>query len=509
MADYILEMKGISKSFGGVHALKSVDFCVKRGEVHVLAGENGAGKSTLLKMLVGINKPDSGDIIFNGEKVKIGSPEAAERLGIGMVFQELTLINELTVWENVFLHNEYKKHGMLDKKRMKAELLRVMKHYHIDINPDFIVARLSVAQKQMVEILKLLIKNPQLLILDEPTSALAKKEVETLCNIIHALTENGKTIIFISHRLEEIFSIGDSITIFKDGEYVSERSIQEITEDELIRLQVGRTLDRVFPEKMKKIDENQHVFRVQDLSWGKKIKDISFEVRKGEVLGIAGLQGQGQTDILNTISGINHASSGKMYINGEEVQINNPTQAVRHGIALVPSDRKTEGLILSLSVQQNLALASLNKRQRLGFINQIEESKFVQESVKSLSIKVGSVDQPVSSLSGGNQQKVVLGKELGINPKVLLFDEPTKGIDVEAKSDFYKIIRELANQGVAVIVNSSDMIEIMGISDRIIVVYEGRIRGVLSGNEIDEETIMGYSMGLSKDKRGDENSGKA
>lgn len=293
MKENILEMEQISKSFGGIHALKNVHFHVKEGKIHVLAGENGAGKSTLLKMLVGINRPDSGEIRFGGKQVKIATPSDAEKLGIGMVFQELTLINELTVLENVYMCMEYKKYGMLDKKKMRTELKELMKKYHINIEPDAIVAKLSIAQKQMVEILKLLVKNPKLLILDEPTSSLANKEVETLFDIIKSLTENGKTVIFISHRMEEIFEIGNTITIFKDGEFVAERKVSELTENELIRLQVGRTLDRVFPEKGQHIEEKNSVFSVQSLSLGKKLKDITFEVRKGEVLGIAGLQGQG------------------------------------------------------------------------------------------------------------------------------------------------------------------------------------------------------------------------
>ena len=497
MKENILEMEQISKSFGGIHALKNVHFHVLEGEVHVLAGENGAGKSTLLKMLVGINRPDFGEIRFGGESVKIVTPSDAEKLGIGMVFQELTLINELTVLENVYMCMEYKKCGMLDKKKMRTELKELMERYHIQIDPDAIVAKLSIAQKQMVEILKLLVKNPKLLILDEPTSSLASKEVETLFDIIKSLTANGKTVIFISHRMEEIFAIGDRITIFKDGEFVAEREVADLTENDLIKLQVGRTLDRVFPEKAGEVNGTEAVFGVKGLSWGKRLKDISFEVRKGEVLGIAGLQGQGQSDLLNTISGINRASAGEMHLNGKQLRIKNSSEAVKEGIALVPSDRKTEGLILSLSVLQNMAIASLHKRQKLGFIKKAEEKKFVNKSIKDLSIKVGAAELPVNSLSGGNQQKVVLGKELGIRPKVLLFDEPTKGIDVEANSDFYKIIRELADEGVAVIVNSSDMMEVIGISDRVMVMYEGKVQGFLTGEAINEETIMAYSMGMT------------
>lgn len=496
MDEKILEMNHISKAFGGNQALKDVHFSCVKGTVHVLAGENGAGKSTLLKVIAGIHRADSGEIVLNGERVSIHSPLHAQELGIAMVFQELTLIGELTVEENLYLNVEPHRNGLIDRKTITANIKALMEEYGINMNPKAIAGRLSVAQQQMAEILKVLLKDPELIILDEPTSSLASKEVDKLFQIIRNLVKKGKTILFISHRMEEIFEIGDQVTVFKDGKFIGTRNIREINKDELVRMMVGRPLRQVFPPKAEKI-EDEVIFQAKHITGADQLRDISFQLRKGEVLGIAGLQGHGQTELLNALSGLYPLKCGFIEIMGQERKIKNAGQAIKEGIALVPGDRKKEGLMLILPIQHNLAICSLKKRMSRGLLNLRKERQFAQEMKTSLTIKAYRLGDPVYSLSGGNQQKVVLGKELAIHPRIILFNDPTRGIDVEAKSDFYKIMRDLANQGIGVILCSSDMMEIIGMSDRVLVMYEGNISAQLEGGDIEEEKIMRCAMGLS------------
>ena len=351
------------------------------------------------------------------------------------------------------------------------------------------------AQQQMVEIIKILLHDPELIILDEPTSALARKEVEKLFQIVRNLIEKGKTIIFISHRLEEVFEIGDRVTVFKDGERVDTKLVSEIDTDDLIRMMVGRSLQNIFPPKNTQITE-EVLFEVKELT-GKALRQVSFAVKKGEILGIAGLQGHGQTELMNAISGLYPLEKGEIRMKGREIKVKNAKAALKNKIALVPSDRKTEGLMLGLPVRDNLALCSLGRRARMGVISASKEKAYIDHSVKSLSIKVFNVNNPVASLSGGNQQKVVLGKELGIDPDVILFHEPTRGIDVEAKNEFYNIMKNLAKQGTAVIMCSSDMMEVIGMSNRVAVMYEGAVTQILEGEDITEENIMRCAMGIS------------
>lgn len=493
MAEEILRMTGIIKNFGGCKALRGVDFVCNKGEIHVLAGENGAGKSTILKILSGLYEADGGEIFFKGKKVDIKNPKQSQNMGIAMVFQELTLIGEMTVEENLYLNREPTRFGIIDRKKVREELTKLMGQYGIEVNLDAIVCKLTVAQQQMVEILKILVHNPELVILDEPTSALANKEVEKLFTIMHNLIANGKTIIFISHRLEEVFAIGDRVTVFKDGESIGTRNVKEINADHLIKMMVGRSLENIYPVKNKAAQEI--LFEVKDLT-GKGLSQVSFQVKKGEVLGIAGLQGHGQTELMNAISGLHSLDKGEIILKGKSVRIKNARQAIKNKIALVPSDRKTEGLMLGLPVRQNLAVCSLDKRSKFSVINARQEKEFVSKTVKSLSIKVFDVENEVSSLSGGNQQKVVLGKEMAIDPEVLLFHEPTRGIDVEARTEFYNIMKDLAAKGTAVIMCSSDMMEIIGMSNRVAVMYEGQITSILEGQNITEENIMKCAMGI-------------
>ena len=474
MAEEILKMVNITKRFAGITALDRVQFSCSKGEVHVLAGENGAGKSTILKILAGIHQADEGEIYFHGKKVVIRNPEQSQKLGIAMVFQELTLVGEMTVWENIYLNQEpVTCLGRINRKEIKKRILAVMDRYGIHIDPDATVSSLPVAEQQMAEILKILVRDPELIILDEPTSALAKKEVKQLYQIIHNLIADGKTIIFISHRLEELFELGHRITVFKDGCYIGTRNMNEINEDDLIRMMVGRSLNHVFPPSVCQADHSQVIFEVKNLADADhKLNHVSFQVHKGEILGVAGLQGHGQTELLNAVSGLYPLSEGEIIVNGKRVGIKNAGQAIANGIALVPSDRKNQGLMLELSNRHNLSISSMKKRMKGCFIDKKAEQAFSESMASKLSIKMGGLDLPVSSLSGGNQQKVVLGKELATEPRVILFDEPTRGIDVEAKREFYQIMHDLAARGVAVVMNSSDMLEVIGMSSRVIVMYE-------------------------------------
>ena len=464
----------------------------------MLAGENGAGKSTILKILAGIHQADEGEIYFHGKKVEIRNPEQSQKLGIAMVFQELTLVGEMTVWENIYLNQEpVTRLGRINRREIKKRILDVMDCYGIHIDPDATVGSLPVAEQQMAEILKILVRDPELIILDEPTSALAKKEVKQLYQIIHNLIADGKTIIFISHRLEELFELGHRITVFKDGCYIGTRNMNEINEDDLIRMMVGRSLNHVFPPSVCQADHSQVIFEVKNLADADhKLNHVSFQVHKGEILGVAGLQGHGQTELLNAVSGLYPLSEGEIIVNGKRVGIKNAGQAIANGIALVPSDRKNQGLMLELSNRHNLSISSMKKRMKGCFIDKKAEQAFSESMVSKLSIKMRGLDLPVSSLSGGNQQKVVLGKELATEPRVILFDEPTRGIDVEAKREFYQIMH-----GLAVVMNSSDMLEVIGMSSRVIVMYEGRISGILEKEDLIEERIMQLGMGLGKNRK--------
>ncbi len=500
MSKEILKMENISKAFSGVQALNHVNFSCEKGEVHVLAGENGAGKSTILKILAGLYRADAGEIFWQGKRVTIKNPQQSQKLGIAMVFQELTLVAQMTVEENVYLNAEPRdKFGLVDRKALRRNVLAAMDQYGIHVDPAMLVGELSVAQQQMTEILKILVREPELIILDEPTSALAKQEVERLYAIIRNLTAMGKTIIFISHRMEEIFAIGDRVTVLKDGNYVGTRLIREMDEDALIRMMIGRSLEGTFPQKQAPVCD-ETVFEAKHLaSPDGKLKDISFTVKKGEILGVAGLQGHGQSELLNALSALYPLSSGEVFLKGRKLKARNAGQAIKNGVALVPADRKNQGLLLELSIRHNTAISSLGKRMNGGiFIDSRKEKAFVKDTIDKLSIKVGNMEHPVHSLSGGNQQKVVLGKELAIDPQVILFDEPTRGIDVEAKREFYVIMQRLAAEGVAVIMNSSDLMEVIGMSDRVLVMYEGGVSGILEKEDINEETIMRYAMGVGQ-----------
>ncbi|MCD8197479.1 MAG: sugar ABC transporter ATP-binding protein [Lachnospiraceae bacterium] len=502
MSDCILQMEHITKRFAGVTALDDVSLSCEKGKVHVLAGENGAGKSTILKILAGIYAPDEGTITLRGEKVKFDSPADAQRAGIAMVFQELTQINELTIFENIFLSKEKTRGCLIDRRKQMETLQACMDKYGLQMDPSTIVDRLSVGQKQLAEILKVLVRDPEILILDEPTSALASDEVQILFGIVRKLTAEGKAVIFISHRMEEMFEIGDIVTVFKDGQYVDTTPVQDLNTDILISKMVGRALQDIYPPHGK-IKSDEVVFELKDYKFFHAGNPLNLQVHSGEIIGIAGLTGHGQTEFINSLAGLHRVYSGQILIHGKEVQIKNSSQAVKQGVALVPSDRKQEGLLLQQSIRSNIALGSLGQRKKFGlFIDRKAEKAMVDEYQQKLRIKLSSLGQEAVELSGGNQQKVVLAKELGIRPKVILFNEPTKGIDVGNKREFYYIMRDLADQGVAVIMYSTDLMEVIGISDKVLTMYEQNVNAQLTGSDIEEETIMRYIMGVGQEKEG-------
>lgn len=445
----VLEIKDLDKKFVGVHAVDHVSFQCYPGTVHVLQGENGAGKSTILKMLSGLYQPDSGEICLHGRKVTFRQPRDAQEQGIAMVYQEMTILPELPI-----------------------------------------------AAQSMVEILKALASEPDILILDEPTSTLTKTEVQKLYAIVQGLKEMGKTILFISHRMEEVFQFGDRITIMKDGKLVGTYEISKLSSDDIIRLMVGRDLQDIFPPKLRE-KNSEEIFRVEELSDAGCVHNVSFSIRKGEVLGIAALDGQGQTELLRTVAGVRRHTAGKIFLGGKELRYQTAKKALRLGIGYVPEDRKGQGLCLSLSVGENLALASMRRRQTAGVIRRKAEREVIQKMITQLNIKTPSAAQAVANLSGGNQQKVSIGKSLADEPKVLLLNEPTRGIDVEAKQEIYRLIRRLAKEGVGILIYTSDMMEVIGLSDRIFTMYEGRITGELSGEEIEEEAIMRGAMNMA------------
>ncbi len=499
MPESILRMEHITKRFAGVSALNDVSFSCEKGKVHVLAGENGAGKSTILKILAGIYVPDEGTIRLRGKRVQFHGPTDSQAAGIAMVFQELTQINELTVFENIFLSKEKKKGAFIDRNVQMKVLKHYLEKYEIDIDPSVIVDRLSVGQKQLVEILKVLVRDPEIIILDEPTSALATDEVQLLFRIIRKLTQEGKAVIFISHRIEEMFEIGDDMTILKDGKHVGTMPVAGLTTDELITKLVGRPLQDIYPPHLD-APTDEVILELERFLFHPGAQPISLKAFKGEVVGIAGLTGHGQTEFINAISGLHHVHGGKIRIHSKEVAIRSSSMAVANGVALVPSDRKQEGLMLEQSIRSNIAIGSISQRRKFGlFIDQAAERELVDAYRNKLNIKMRGAQQEACELSGGNQQKVVLAKELATNPKVILFNEPTKGIDVGSKREIYYLMRSLADSGVAVIMYSTDLMEVIGMSDKVLVMYENNVSAILTGADINEETITRYMMGLEKE----------
>ena len=489
---FILEMKNISKSFGGVDALRNVSFQCRPGTVHALVGENGAGKSTLIKILAGALLPDSGEIIFKGRKHQSLSTRKALNSGISVIYQELVLVSQMTVAENIFLGREPRKSfGIIDKNRLKIEAKMLLKQLGFEIDPDMEVGELTVAYQQMVEIAKALSKNADLIIMDEPSAILAGHELEQLFLIIESLKKRGVTIIYISHRLEEVFRIANEVTILKDGQLVGTKPIKDLSRGELVKMMVGRTLEEVFPVSLNQL--GNPVLQVEEISTKTILNQVSFNLREGEILGVAGMVGSGRTELARAIFGADPLTSGTIKIKGQDVVFKNPADAIRSKISLVPEDRKNHGLFTKLSILNNITLPILSKISRWGFTDKKQENEIVERERQIHSIDMTSGNQEVQYLSGGNQQKVVLSKSLQTIPEDIIMDEPTRGVDVGAKFEIYQLIRQLNKDGIAILMISSELPEILGLSDRILVMREGKIVAELTPNETNEEMIIEFA----------------
>lgn len=492
--EYALEMRKIDKSFPGVKVLEDVTLKVRAGEVHALIGENGAGKSTLMKILMGIYKADGGELYLEGNRIEVHNPKDAMTKGISMIHQELNTVLDMEVAENIFVGRELvknKKLRLVDHARMREESARYLSEMEVDIDPRALMRDLSVAQMQLIEIVKAISVNARIIVMDEPTSAITEKEAVVLFKQIARLKAQGVAIIYISHKLDEIFRISDTITVLRDGQFIGTKPVEELDEDKLISMMVGREITEIYPKEAADIGEV--VLDVRGLSRKKRVRDASFQLKRGEVLGIAGLVGAGRSELVETIFGMAPKTAGEIYICNEKARIRSPKDAIEYQIALITEDRKRTGLNLSANVRENISLAALRNLARAGLIDRRKEKQVVQEYIEQLKIKTPGAETLVSNLSGGNQQKVVLAKWLLNGPEIIIFDEPTRGIDVGAKRDIYLLINELAKQGKAIIVISSEMAEVMGISDRILVMCEGRITGELNRDEFSQERIMAYA----------------
>ena len=500
MADFILQLKNIVKEFPGVKALNNMMFNLERGEIHALIGENGAGKSTLMKILSGIYTPVEGEIVLDGEVVKFKDTLDSEKKGISIVHQELAVFNTSSVSENIFTTNFPKtKLGLIDYKTMYKEVRRLLDTYGFqDVGEKRTMRNLSVGRQQIIEILRAVKKNAKILILDEPTSALTEKETEVLMTIMRKLNKEGVSIIYISHRLEEIFQICDSVTIMRDGQYIKTLAVKDTCKDELVRYMVGR--DVVYQYGAGTSQVSDELLRVESLNYKNYIKDVSFTLHRGEVLGIAGLEGAGRTELLESLFGVNNPEHGKIYLNGEEIKIASPADAKAKGIAYITKDRKNKGLFLRMSISDNMLAANVDRYTKKNLM-QFKAAKIAAVEYKEkFQIKTPDVEKKVSQLSGGNQQKVLMSMWISRHPQILLIDEPTRGIDVGTKESIHNLIRDFAKQGMGVIMVSSDMPELIGAADRIIAMYEGRISGELKLDEICEEKIMALTSGISLSK---------
>ena len=502
--EYVLELKNIYKSFPGVKVLEDVTLQVRPGEVHALMGENGAGKSTLMKILMGIYKADQGSIFLEGKETAIHGPKDAMSKGISMIHQELNTVLDMEVAENVFVGRELLKKGMerlkiVDIARMREETGRYFREMNIDIDPRAKMRTLSVAEMQLVEIVKAISLNSKIIVMDEPTSAITEKEAAVLFTQIERLKKQGVAIIYISHKMDEIFRISDTITVLRDGQWIGTKPAKELDNDMLIKMMVGRELTDIYPKDPVEIGDV--ILEVKNLSRGKKVQDASFSLRKGEVLGIAGLVGAGRSELVETIFGLYPKTGGQIFLHGKEVHIKNSADAIKNKMALITEDRKQTGLNLIVSVKENIASVSIGKLSTHGIVNDKKINEVSEKYIKELKIKTPDGNAIVGNLSGGNQQKVVLAKWLLDEPDIIIFDEPTRGIDIGAKRDIYLLINNLAKEGKAVIVISSEMAEVMGICDRILVMAEGRINGEVRREEFSQEVIMGYASNITGGKQ--------
>ncbi|WP_235817474.1 sugar ABC transporter ATP-binding protein [Gracilibacillus timonensis] len=492
----ILRIQNITKEFSGVKALKDVSFSIERGEVHALVGENGAGKSTLMKILSGVYQPTGGEIFLEEKEIKLIDPKQAQGLGISIIHQEFSLIPYLNTIDNIFLGREIRnKSGLLHREKMKKKAVDILKTLHAEIDLKTPVSELSIAQQQFVEIAKAISIDTKVLIFDEPTASLTGKEIEDLFQLIEKLKAEGVTIIYISHHLDEIITMCDSMTCLRDGTWVDTKRVADTNKQEIVKMMVGREIANVFPIKGESTKHNDILLEVKDLG-NKHVIDINFHLRKGEILGIAGLVGSGRTEIVRALIGADKTQTKNVLVNGKKINIKTPTDALNHGICLIPENRKTQGLILDSTVKKNISLPILKQLSNsFRIINRTKENELTKASIQDLLIKTPSMNQTVKNLSGGNQQKVVLAKWLNTNCHLIIFDEPTRGIDIGAKEEIYKLMRDLADKGISIIMISSELPEVLGMSDRLLVMHKGRIKSEISSSEATSERVMHYATG--------------
>jgi len=499
MNDVILEAKGIVKAFPGVKALNGVNLKVRKGEVHALVGENGAGKSTLMLTLGGVHKPDAGEIFLDGKRVAFDSPQDANRKGISIVYQELSLVPNLSVAENIFANRQpIKRWNLVDTKRLHDQTRVMLAMFDItDIDPDTPVRELSIAKRQVVEILKAMSHRPKVLILDEPTSSLTEYEVKELFKNIDILKEKGLSFIYISHHLPEIFEIADTVTVMRDGHYVCDAAVKEIDEDFLVTKMVGRTLGNIYGQRNEDSVIGDVLFEAKHISRSGGFTDVTFQINRGEIVGFAGLVGAGRTEVGRAIFGAEPIETGEISLDGKPLDIKTTQQAIAQGIGYMSEDRKSQGLYLRFDIRSNLVANHLGDFcDQRGFLSQRQITRYAEECVKKFNVITPGIQQTVGNLSGGNQQKVMLGAWFGIRPKLLIVDEPTKGVDVGAKSEIYSLLRNLAESGVGIIMISSDLNEILGVSDRILVMQHGRIAGELPRHAATEEAVISMASGI-------------
>ena len=486
------EMRGISKSFPGVKALDNVGFSVAEGEIRALVGENGAGKSTLMKILNGNYKKDCGQILIDGQEVDITNPQVADAHGITIIFQELNLVDELSIAENIFAGRLAKKGKLVNWKELNNRAKELLNRVSFDVDPRKLVGSLTVAEKQMVEIAKALSRNSRIILMDEPSATLTKKELDALFEIIRDLKRSGIAVIYISHRMEEIFEICETVTVMRDGQIIGTKDVSGVTSDELVEMMVGREVNSAYPKRDVQIGEE--VLRVEHLCRKDRKQDVAFSLHKGEVLGIAGLVGAGRTEIMRAVFGVDYISHADVYVSGKKVKLNNPAAAKKHGIAFLTEDRKVEGLTLDFTVKSNVVAANLPSIRKGAFNNVKKENEIADLYIAKTRIKTPHRNQKVGNLSGGNQQKVVVSKWLNTDPDILIMDEPTRGIDVGAKREIYEIINELVAQGKAIILISSELPEVLGMSDRVLVMKDDAIVAELTGDDINAVEVMRHAL---------------
>ncbi|WP_114570148.1 sugar ABC transporter ATP-binding protein [Exiguobacterium flavidum] len=488
-----IQMNGITKAFGAVPVLKGVDFELAPGEIHALMGENGAGKSTLMKILTGVHEADSGGIQVDDVETRYANPKQAEEAGIAFIHQELNILPDLTVAENLYLGRELKnRFGVLKQGEMKRHAEQQLAELNVFMDVEQLARNLSVGQQQMIEIAKALMTDAKVIIMDEPTAALTEREIRALFSVATALRAQGVSIVYISHRMEEIFELCDRITVLRDGVSVSTHDITETTFEQIVREMVGREIGERYPGRTPRIGET--ILAVEGAS-GKDFEDITFEVRAGEIVGFSGLMGAGRTETMRGLFGVDRMKQGKVLLDGKPVKIKTPYDAIKNGIGFLTEDRKGEGLFLDFSLRENISMPALGGLSKGSVIKESEEKRFAQNYLESLQVRHHSMEQPAKSLSGGNQQKVVLAKWLGTKPRVLILDEPTRGVDVGAKKEIYTIMNQLAEEGVAIVMISSDLPEVLGMSDRVYVMREGRMSGMLTRSEATQEGIMTLATG--------------